>query len=47
MVEFQRQLGLRNRDVPIINPLKKTNVNQHPSCSTDKNIVENDRPEKE
>ena len=40
-------MGLRNRDVEIINPLKKTNVNQHPSCSIDKNSVENDRPEKE
>ena len=27
MVEVQRQLGLRNRDVPIINPIKKINVN--------------------
>ena len=40
-------MDLRNRYVPIINPLKKTNVNQHSSCNTDKTTVENDIPGKE
>ena len=47
MVEVQRQLGLRNRDVPIINPLKKINDNQHSSSNTDKTILENDKADNE
>ena len=40
-------MGLRNRDVPIIKPLKKTNVYQHSSCNTDETTVANYRPTKE
>ena len=47
MVEVQRQLGLRNRDVPIINPIKKINVNQHSNSNTNKTIVEKDNADKE
>ena len=42
MVEVQRHLGLRNRDVTIINPLNKINVNQRSSRNTDKTIPEKD-----
>ena len=47
MVEVHRQSGLRNRDVPIINPIKKINVNQHSSSNTNKTIVEKDKANKE
>ena len=47
MVEVQRQLGLRNIDVPITNPIKKNNVNQHPNSNTCKTIVEKDNTDKE
>ena len=46
MVEVQRQLGLRNRDVPITNPIKK-NINQHSTSNNDKTSVEKDNADKE
>jgi len=46
MVEFQRQLGLRNRDVPIKNPIKK-NINQHSNSNIDKTIADKDNTDKE
>ena len=45
MVEVQRQLGLRNIDVLIANPIKK-NINQH-SSNIDKTIVDKDNTDKE
>ena len=46
MVEVQRQWGLRNKDVPITNPIKK-NINQHSNSNIDKTIVEQDNTDKE
>ena len=46
MVDVQRQLGLRNKDVQITNPIKK-NINQHSISNTDKTIVDKDNTDKE
>ena len=39
-------MGLRNRDVTIINPIKKINVNQHSNSNTNKTIAEKDNTNK-
>jgi hypothetical protein len=41
MVEVQRQLGLRNIEVPITNPAKK-NINHHLVNNNDKVTTEKD-----
>ena len=46
MVEVQRQLGLRNREVPITNPAKKNNI-QHSVNNNDKTNIEKDNADKD
>ena len=41
MVEVQIQLGLRNKDVPITNPIKK-NINHYSTSNSNKTTVEKD-----
>ena len=46
MVEVQRQLGLRNKEVPITNPIKK-NIIQHSANNDNKATIEKDNVDKE
>ena len=46
MVEVQRQLGLRKREVPITNPAKKS-ITQHAVNNSDKATTEKDNADKD